>query len=261
MGRKKKSEKDVYTGGYISSSRSDPELLKRLYLGEFEPEPIEVTTLEDDHKRMIHTPLGSTISSSPFTSPYIIEPHTYSYGSSTIGSYETTILGKDYIDKYEKEILKEREKQLKKEVGDVKIDEIKSSKREEHIMACQNRDDLLVENILTTLSAVKAKLMFNIAAIHVQCVECSVTPKVKDNIVLASKKLKSYGKEAPIVACFDEYGKRLPDQIEIGDMSGITLKIVDPEEYGEYYYELKAIEFSATGYYTTARDWEYELPF
>ena len=259
MGRKKKSEKDVYTGGYISSSRSDPELLKRLYLGEFEPESIEVTTLEDDHRRIIHTPLGSTISSSPFTSPYIIDPSTYTYGSATIKSYETTTLGRDYIDKYEKEILKAREEQLKKEVGDVKIDEIKSSKKEEHIMACQNKDDLLVENILTTLSAVKAKLMFDIAAVHVQRVECSVTPKVKDNIVLASKKLKSYGKEAPIVACFDEYGKRLPDQIEIGDMSGITLKIVDPEEYGEYYYELKAVEFPVTEY--KLNDWEYELPF
>jgi hypothetical protein len=219
-----------------------------------------------DEPMIYHTPLGSTITSNPYYAPYtnvILPDGPYWYGSSIAANSwthasSTTILPPEELEALRRKEEEIRLEQLKKEVGDVKIDEIKSSKREEHIMACQNKDDLSVENILTTLSAVKAKLMFDIVAVHVQRVECSVTPKVKDNIVLASKKLKSYGKEAPIVACFDEYGKRLPDQIEIGDMSGITLKIVDPEEYGEYYYELKAVEFPVVEY-TTQRGYEYDL--
>ena len=41
----------------------------------------------------------------------------------------------------------------------------------------------------------------------------------------------------------DEYGNRLPDKIDLGTPQGITLKIVDPEKYGRFYFELKGIEF------------------
>ena len=148
----------------------------------------------------------------------------------------------------------------------MKIDIIKSSCPEEHIVACQNEEDLSVDNILTTLSAVKARLLYDIAMVHIQKIECSVTPAVKDNIVKANKKRKMYGKSAPIIACFDEYGQRLPDTIDIGDSPGILLKIVDPEEYGKYYYELKAIELPNTNYvYKTNNPWDVvsldDLPF
>ena len=62
-------------------------------------------------------------------------------------------------------------------------------------------------------------------------------------VALASKKLKMYGKKRPIIARFDEYGNRLPDEIDLGTSQGITLKIVDPEKYGIFYFELKGIEF------------------
>ena len=114
----------------------------------------------------------------------------------------------------------------------------------EHIVACCNEKDLAPENILKTLSAVKGKLMIDIAPIHIRKIECCMTPQVRKNIVTASKRLKMYGKKRPIIARFDEYGNRLPDEIDIGMSRGITLKIIEPEKYGPYYLELKGLEFS-----------------
>lgn len=113
----------------------------------------------------------------------------------------------------------------------------------EHIVACCDEKDLSIENILKTLSAIKGKLMIDVAPIHIKTIECSITPQVRQNIVTASKKLKMYGKKRPIIARFDEYGNRLPDEIDLGTSQGITLKIVDPEKYGIFYFELKGIEF------------------
>lgn len=113
----------------------------------------------------------------------------------------------------------------------------------EHIVACYDEKDLSIENILKTLSAIKGKLMIDVAPIHIKTIECSITPQVRQNIVTASKKLKMYGKKRPIIARFDEYGNRLPDEIDLGTSQGITLKIVDPEKYGIFYFELKGIEF------------------
>ena len=114
----------------------------------------------------------------------------------------------------------------------------------EHIVACCNEKDLAPENILKTLSAVKGKLMIDIAPIRIKKIECCMTPQVRKNIVTASKRLKMYGKKRPIIARFDEYGNRLPDEIDIGTSRGITLKIIEPEKYGPYYLELKGLEFS-----------------
>lgn len=112
----------------------------------------------------------------------------------------------------------------------------------EHIVACYNEKDLAPENILKTLSAVKGKLMIDIAPIRIRKIECYMTPQVRKNIVTASKRLKMYGKKRPIIARFDEYGNRLPDEIDIGTSRGITLKIIEPEKYGPYYLELKGLE-------------------
>ena len=113
----------------------------------------------------------------------------------------------------------------------------------EHIVACCDEKDLSIENVLKTLSAIKGKLMIDIAPIHIKTIECSITPQVRQNIITASKKLKMYGKKRPIIARFDEYGNRLPDEIDLGTSQGITLKIVDPEKYGIFYFELRGIEF------------------
>lgn len=113
----------------------------------------------------------------------------------------------------------------------------------EHIVACYDEKDLSIENVLKTLSAIKGKLMIDAVPIHINTIECSITPQVRQNIVTASKKLKMYGKKKPIIARFDEYGNRLPNEIDLGTSQGITLKIVDPEKYGKFYIELKGIEF------------------
>ena len=112
----------------------------------------------------------------------------------------------------------------------------------EHIVYCKNTRDLATDKILTTIAAVKGKLMFEIAPVHIKEIQCKMTPSVRKCIVEAGKKLKMYGKSSPIIASFDEYGNRLPDQIEIGNDKGILVKIVDPSEYDEVYFELKAIE-------------------
>lgn len=125
----------------------------------------------------------------------------------------------------------------------------------EHIVACYDEKDLSVENVLKTLSAIKGKLMIDIAPIHIKTIECWITPQVRQNIVTASKKLKMYGKKRPIIARFDEYGNRLPDEIDIGTTNGITLKIIDPDKYGKYYIELKGIEFPRIEYDIT-KDFE-----
>lgn len=135
-----------------------------------------------------------------------------------------------------------------KEENKVNVVRKKSYNKGEHIVACCDEKDLSTENILKTLSAVKGKLMLDVSPIHIQKIECSITPQVRQNIVTASKRLKMYGKKRPIIARFDEFGNRLPDEIDIGTSQGITLKIVDPDKYGKYYFELKGVEFPEMGY-------------
>lgn len=143
------------------------------------------------------------------------------------------------------------------EYKDVDIYRKQSHHSGEHIVACSNEKDLAQENILKTLSAIKGKLMLDIAPIHVQKIECSMTPLVRRTIIDASKRLKMYGKKRPIVARFDEFGNRLPDEIDLGTAQGITLKIIDPEYYGPLYLELKGIEFPKIDNFIEPED----LPF
>ena len=50
-----------------------------------------------------------------------------------------------------------------------------------------------------------------------------------------------YGKKTPFVACFDEYGRRLPDEIKIDTLRGMDIKIVDPGTYGNNYLVFEAV--------------------
>lgn len=113
----------------------------------------------------------------------------------------------------------------------------------EHILICKDSTDLATDRILKTLSAIKGKLMAEISPIYIQKIECSITPEIRKNLVIAGKKLKMYGKKQPVIARFDEYGNRLPDELNLTDISqGIELKIVDPNNYGALYLEMKATE-------------------
>lgn len=134
----------------------------------------------------------------------------------------------------------------------------KSYKPNEHIVVCSNKKDLSTETILKTLSAIKGRLMMEIAPIHIKSIECSMTPLVRQTIINASKRLKMYGKKRPIIARFDELGNRLPDEIDLDTSQGVTLKIINSEDYGEYYLELKGISFSTKEDLFTDID---DLPF
>ena len=192
---------------------------------------------------------------------FIDEPHIYHtpFGTTTVRpewicNSTTSLLPENYSlsGLYSwRELLKKAEKEA---VGDVEVFTKKSDNAGEHIVACNNKYDLTIDRILKTLSAVKGKLMLDVAPIHIKEIQCKMTPAVRKNIIAASKKLRMYGKKPPIIVRFDEYGNRLPDEIDLETSNGITLTIVEPELYGEFYIELKAIEFSS--YYQVNNGYE-----
>ena len=196
-----------------------------------------------DESHVYHTPFGTTM----------VRPE-------WICNSTTTFSPENYSLSGWRELSKKAEKEA---VGDVEVFTKKSDNAGEHIVACNNKYDLTIDRILKTLSAVKGKLMLDVAPIHIKEIQCKMTPAVRKNIIAASKKLRMYGKKPPIIARFDEYGNRLPDEIDLETSNGITLTIVEPELYGEFYIELKAIEFSSyyqmnNGYEITSWD---GLPF
>ena len=128
----------------------------------------------------------------------------------------------------------------RKEEVPMSVSVIKSADDSERIVVCKNEHDLSMEHIVKTLAIAKDTLLSVIAFKSVQKIECSVTPLIRKHIIDANKKLNMYGKRPPIIAHFDEWGQRLPDDVDLGFSEGITLKIVDPKEYGESYLELKA---------------------
>ena len=198
----------------------------------------EQTTHPDGHveRKLIRPPCYSPYIHNPYGEaiPIISETAAYTHYAGTASS--VTSWSKSDYDKMRKYFESEEERS-------VNIVRKESHNSGEHIVACYDEKDLSIENVLKTLSAIKGKLMIDVAPIHIKTIECSITPQVRQNIITASKKLKMYGKKRPIIARFDEYGNRLPDEIDLGASQGITLKIVDPEKYGRFYFELKGIEF------------------
>ena len=224
-------------------------------MGFDEPESIDITSINDPYIHRIISRPPDTITSTSSTGDAFVYRPPLTTGWQT-GPYTTTITAEDWS-----KVLSWEEmmtKLGKKEEAEVNVVSKKSADKQEHIVLCKDLLDLSVERVLTTLSAVKGRLMYEIAPIHIKEIQCKMTPLVKTHIITASKKLRMYGKTSPIIPSFDEYGNRLPDQIEIGDSQGITVQIVDPEKYGEVYFELKAIEIPNGGY-TTVRDFSWDL--
>lgn len=240
MGRKKKDEK--FMASVDRPFNPDTDM----------PTIIDTTSLDDTYRRTIvdrHSPYTITRTSTgdtyidypyPLTAPTgLSSGYAHHWGSTTIYPGESVIDVPSW-----KELMKKRERE---EVGDVDVMSEEPFKGQ-HLVKCTNPNDLSVERILKTLSAVKGKLMIDTAVIRIKNFECKMTPAVKRHIVTASKKLKMYGKKPPIIARFDDYGRPLPDVIDFDTMSGVALEIVDPQDYGEYYLELKAIEFRGDSY-------------
>ena len=135
-----------------------------------------------------------------------------------------------------------REWRLEKETNmNVKV--LQSPATNIYRVICDDLTDLSVDHVLTTLSAMKAKMAMSTLPdltgstsyyMEINKVVCYMTPSIRRNIILASKKLERYGKPRPIIARFDEWGNRLPDEIHINGDKGITLKIVnDSTDYLE----------------------------
>ena len=209
-------------------------------------ETIDVTLLGDSMRRTIYTrpPYTITTTGTSGSDHFVVEPRHFDARDVLTGGIDTTTISGDFQSLSSVMDWEEYAKAVgKKEEARVKMISHKSIDGHEHVVLCNEVRDLLPEKVLTTVSAAKGRLMFEIAPIHIKEIQCKMTPHVKNNIIEASKKLKMYGKKSPIIPSFDEYGNRLPDQIEIGDNKGIIIKIVDSKEYGDLYFELKAIGF------------------
>lgn len=244
MRRKKKEEPEIYHTPYGSTTIRPPEYESSAYTT-MEPGAIEVTSIGDPFRRYIQDPFS--------TDTYVTytgstgEARSIYYPSKHLEPYSTTL---DYED-FMKKIGKEEEAKVKVNV---------ENSKGKYVCCVKNTPDLLPEKILVTLSAIKGRLMMEIAPIHIKEFQCSMTPAVRKNIIQASKRARMYGKKMPIIARFDEYGRPLPEQIEINDSPGVNLRILDPADYGELYLELVAIEFPSNEY-SPVREWTYSDRF
>ena len=108
-------------------------------------------------------------------------------------------------------------------------------------VTCDDSCNLLSDRILKNLSVMKSRLMMECAPVRIKRVECKMTPRVKQNIIQAYRKLNMFGKKTPFVARFDEYGRRLEDDVKIETLEGMTISIVDPKYYGELYLEFTGV--------------------
>lgn len=188
-------------------------------------------------------------------------PDSWSFGASAID------LGRSYIYDadtntftfdapfYSPEIRKE-------DVPEMKLEEYRDDKslNRRYAVACHNYSDLSQERILKSISVMKSKLMMQCAPYRVEHIECRMSPSVKTNMISAYRKVNMYGKKTPFVACFDEYGRRLSDKIEIDTIRGMDIKIVDPKEYGNNYLVFEAV-VPEYYYKNTWADDPEDLPF
>lgn len=125
---------------------------------------------------------------------------------------------------------------------DVKKYKEKDPLQNRYVISCNNYLDLSQDRILKTLSIMKSKLITEcLLKCKINNIKCEMTPTIKDNIIKAYRKITMYGKKTPFVARFDEYGRRLPDEIKIDTIRGMDLKIIDPSIFGENYLSFEAI--------------------
>ena len=120
--------------------------------------------------------------------------------------------------------------------------EVAKNYKDRHVkVVCKNIADLEQDRILKSLSILKTELMLKCAPIKLDRIDCKMTPTVKHNIVTACKRLTRYGKSTPFVACFDEYGRRIDDNVKLDTLHGMTIKLVDPVQYGSHYIEFEGV--------------------
>lgn len=129
-----------------------------------------------------------------------------------------------------------------------------------YAVSCSDYSDLSPNRILKTMSIMKSKLMMRCLPYKsIDRITCKMSLTVKNNIIGAYRKLSMYGKKTPFVARFDEYGRRLPDEIKIDTLHGMNIEIINLSEYGENYLAFEVL----IPYYSTKvqDDKEDEPPF
>ena len=117
-------------------------------------------------------------------------------------------------------------------------DYIEESKIERHSVKYNNEKDLCIERVLETLSIAKTMLIKECRTDHVKKVECKMTPAVRHNLESAYRKLMMFGKQMPYVPCYNNDFEELPHELKVENQLGVKITVVNPEEYGEYYFEL-----------------------
>lgn len=150
----------------------------------------------------------------------------------------------------------------KEDIPEMNIEEYGDEKSFNHryAVACHNYADLSQERILKSISVMKSKLMMQCLPYRVDRIECKMSPMVKTNMINAYRRVNMYGKKTPFVACFDEYGRRLPDEVKIDTIRGMDIKIVDPATYGNNYLVFEAVVPGKEHMKTTSDD-DLDLPF
>lgn len=190
------------------------------------PDITEITSLNDTYRQYITT--ANPGISLTYTGSTDEIRHVY-YPSTHWEPYSTTLNYEDFM----KKIGKEEEAKMTVNVAKYK---------NKSIYFINDAFDLVPEKILTALFAIKHKLLYESAPIRVKEFQCGMTPLVKKSLIQANKRAKMYGKPLiPIVARFDEYANRLPDQIEIENQIGVNVIILDSDTHGELYLEMAAI--------------------
>ena len=187
MKKKKKEEPEIYHTPFGSTTVRPPEYELSSYT--IEPETMVVTSIGDPFRRYIQEPFaaGASITYTGSTG----EARSIYYPPKPWEQCSTTL---DYED-FMKKIGKEEEAKVKVNV---------ENSKGKYVCCVKNTPDLLPERILVTLSAIKGRLMMEVAPIHIKEFQCSMTPAVRKNIIQASKRARMYGKKMPIIARFDE---------------------------------------------------------
>lgn len=111
-------------------------------------------------------------------------------------------------------------------------------------LVCDEDKDLNPDRIFKTISIMKSKLMVACVPYRIDHIKCKMTPTVKNNLITAYRKINMFGKKTPFVARFDEYGRRLPDDIQIDTLRGMDIELVNPANYGEFYISFYAVASS-----------------
>lgn len=168
-------------------------------------------------------------------------------------------LAEPYINEYGEVV---RERFSEEDIPEMKVEEsrVDMTDNYRYAVACHNHSDLSPERILKSLSIMKSKLMMECMPVRIEKIECKMSPMVKTNMINAYRRVNMYGKKTPFVACFDEYGRRLPDEIKIDTIRGMDVKIVDPATYGDNYLVFEAV-VPRKEYMKTTSDYNLDLPF